>query len=233
MIFGITNSGGENVNAGGPTNRSSVDCETFSAAGVTNVDGDVDADDVSLKGVTNVGGDVTVDSFVSKGTTKITGALDADDATAKGTTAIDGDVKVTTLDVKGSARFGDVSADSFSAKGALTLADLSAEEVEIRGTVEATTVDAEELFIELGDDESTVETIDATTVTVERDRERHDGRLKVGRVSGDTVSIEHTIADEVIGETVSLGPGAHVGVVRAEELNVDERATVERTEERE
>jgi cytoskeletal protein CcmA (bactofilin family) len=132
-----------------------------------------------------------------------------------------------------------VNAETVSAKGALAVADLVADEVDIRGVVSANRIHADEFSLEMGGGESTVEAIVGGTISVERGDSKgwldvggdSKGRLDAGTVEGEVVTIEHTSADEVTGEKVRIGPGSHVGVVRAGELDVDEDATVERTEE--
>lgn len=252
MRIGTTATNEGDVSVVGPTHLSSVDCESFSAAGATKVDGDVKADVVSLKGRTNVAGDLEAEEvtakgssnvagdlkaeeFTVKGSTNVAGSVNADETTVKGSTRIEGDLRTGRLDAKGSSNLRDVSADSVSAAGALSVADLVADAVEIQGVVDANRIRAEEIRIALGDDDSSVGTIQGKTVVVEREKMggpgETDGHLDAETVTGDEVAIEHATVEEVSGETVRLGPGAKVGVVRAGELDVDENATVERTEE--
>lgn len=227
--FGTTvESGGDDVRVVGPTHLSSVDCETFSAAGATKVDGDIAARTVSFKGTTNVGGDAKATEFVAEGSTNVSGGVTADEVTAKGSTRVEGDLWSDRLDAKGSSRFETVNADAASVAGALSVADLVADAAEIRGVVDADCIEADDVQIVLGDGESTVEAIRGGTVSVKR--ENTDGRLHAERVEGEVVSLEHATVDEVTGEKVRLGPGARVGLVRAEELDVDGDATVEKTE---
>lgn len=213
----------------GPTHLSSVDCETFTATGATKVDGDVAARTVSLKGTASVGGDVKATELTAKGSTNVAGDVTADEITAKGSTRVEGDLLTDRLDAKGASRFEDVAGDVASVAGALSVAELVADAVEIRGVVDADRIEADDVRIAMGDGESTVETIRGGTVSV--GRENSEGRLHAERVEGEVVSLEHATVDEVTGERVSLGPGAHVGLVRAAELDVDEEATVEQTEE--
>lgn len=229
MRFGTAaESGGDDVRVVGPTHLSSVDCETFSAAGATKVDGDVAARTVSLEGTTNVGGDATATEFVAKGSTNVVGDVTAAEITAKGSTRVEGDLLTDRLDAKGSSRFEGVSADVASVAGALSVAGLAADAVEIRGVVDADRIEADDVRIAMGDGESAVDAILGGTVSVER--ENSEGRLYAERVEGEAVSLEHATVEEVTGEKVGLGPGARVGLVRAEELDVDEGASVEKTE---
>lgn len=213
MIFGnAVKSGGDDLRVVGPTHLSSVDSESVSAAGATKVDGDVVAGTVSLKGTANVGGDVRATEFEAKGSTNVAG-----------------DVTVDEMNAKGASRFEDVNADVVSAAGALSVADLEADAVEVRGVVDADRIDADEVRITMGDGESTVDVLRGGTVSVER--ENSTGRLRAETVEGEAVSLEHATVEEVVGEKVDLGPGARVGLVRAAELDVDEDAMVEKTEE--
>ena len=239
MRTGITNGTDEDVSVVGPTHLSSVDCESFSAAGATKVDGDVEARIVSLKGSTTVGGDLTAGEFSAKGSTNVAGSATADEISAKGSTRVDGDLRADRVEAKGSSKFGDVSAETVAATGALAVADLDADVVEVEGVASADRVRADEFSLEMGGGESTVEAIVGGTVSVERgdsvnvlDADGNSkGRLDVGTVEGEDVTLEYATADEVTGETVRIGPGSRVDVVRAEDVDVDEDATVERTEE--
>ena len=229
MIFGnAVESGGDDVRVVGPTHLSSVDSESFSAAGATKVDGDVTADTVSLKGTANVGGDVRATEFEAKGSTNVAGDVTADEMNAKGSTRVDGALRTDRLEAKGASRFEDVNADVVSAAGALSVADLEADAVEIRGVVDADRIDADEVRLAMGDGESTVDVLRGGTVSVER--EDSTGRLRAETVEGEMVSLEHATVEEVVGEKVDLGPGVRVGLVRAAELDVAADATVEQTE---
>lgn len=237
-MFGTTDTSGDDVRVVGPTNLSSVDCESFSAAGATNVEGDVTATDVSLKGTASVGGDVSAAEFVAKGATEVGGSLTADEATVKGSTSVDS-VTADRLEAKGASEFGDVSVDSASTTGSLSVADLVADDsAEISGVASADSIRADEVRIVLADGESTVEDIVGGTVSVERetlgkgwgiDGASTDGHLRAKTVEGDAVVVEHATVEKIVGEQVHLGPGARVEVVRAGELEVHEDATVERT----
>lgn len=233
MRTGTTATNEENVSVVGPTHLSAVDCESFSAAGATKVDGDVTAETVSLKGTTNVAGDLKASRFSAKGSTNVAGNANADETTVKGSTRIEGDLRADHLDAKGSANLGGVSADSVSAAGALSVADLVADAVEIRGVVDANRIHADEVHVALGDGDSSVGAVQGKSVVIEREESgslgSSGGRLDAETISGEEVALEHATVEEVSGETVLLGPGAEVGVVRADELDVDENATVERT----
>lgn len=225
-----TTSDGEVLRVVGPTSLESVDCRRFVAKGATNVDGDVTADAVSLKGTTSVGGDISVREFASKGAIDVAGTLDADDVALKGTTRVEGSLQADALSAKGASRFSDVAADSFAAKGQVAVDTVTADEIDLHGVVSADRLEATAVSLFLGGDTSTVGTIVGGDVTVERDDENERGDLQVTRIEGETVAIEHTDVEEVTGREVSVGPGTCVGVVRAEQLDVHEDATVERTE---
>lgn len=212
----------------GPTHLSAVDCRSFSAEGVTKVDDDIAAETVALKGSTSVGGDVRTDALEAKGTTNVGGSVEADEATFAGASRVEGSIQIDSLDAEGSSRFGDVEADSFVGKGSVAVDTLVADEIAIHGVVGADRLEADSIHLELGSGESEVDVIEASDLSVERNES--DGRLTATTIVGEHVSIEHAIVEEVRAERVVIGPGANVGVVRAREFDVDDRATVERTE---
>lgn len=188
MIFGtgVGSDGGE-LNVVGPTHLSSVDRKSFSATGATTVDGDVDADVVSLAGSASVGGRLTASELTAEGSTEVTGAVEADEVTLEGSSEVDGTLRADRLKAKGSSRFADVDAESVDASGTLTADDLVAGTVEIGGVVDAGCIDARELHVVINGGESTVETIDATTVAVEcEEGGAESGRLEAERSQGRT-----------------------------------------------
>lgn len=225
-----TTASGEDVRVVGPTSLESVDCRRFVAKGATNVDGDVTADVATLKGTASVGGDVSVREFASKGATDVAGTLEADDVALEGTTRIAGSLRADALSAKGASQFGAVEAASFAAKGQVAVDTATADEIDLRGVVSAERLEATTVSLGLGGDTSTVGTIVGGDVTVERDEGSDRGDLEATRIEGETVAVEHADVEEVTGRQVVVGPGSHVGVVRADEVDVHPDATVERTE---
>lgn len=221
----------ETLHVVGPTHLRSVDRRTFHAKGATKIDGDVTAESVVCKGTATIGGNVSVGQFRAEGATNVAGQFVADEASLNGTIRIEGELEANHLDSKGASRFADVDADAVLAKGTVQADTIEADEAVLRGVVDVVLIDADSVQISLSDDESTIDTIEADDITVERNEESesNEGRLEAGRVIGDVVAIEHTTAEEVVGDEVFIGPGSHVGLLRAERYEIDKGATVEAT----
>lgn len=225
-----TTSESEDVRVVGPTSFDSVDCRRFEAKGATEIANDLTADVATCKGATEVGGGVSVRAFESKGATEIGGPFEADEATCKGATEVIGQTQVDNLRVKGASQFGDVEADSFEAKGRVAAECVFANEIVIHGVASAVRLEAKAVSLVLSGDTSTVETIVADDVLIERSEDNERGDLKATTIEGDTVTIEHVEVEEVVGRDVTIGPGSHVELVRADDLSVHSDATIERTE---
>lgn len=226
----MTGSDAEDVRVVGPTHLESVDCRTFRAKGATSVDGDVRADVASLKGTASVGGDVSVREFTSKGATDVAGGLEAEEVSLKGSACVVGSLRTDSVDAKGASRFAAVEAASFAAKGQVAVDTVTADDIAVHGVVSAERLEATTVSLVLSGDTSTVGTIVGSDVTVERGEDDQRGDLEATTIEGETVAIEHAEVEEVVGREVSVGPGSHVGLVRADEIDVHPDATVERTE---
>lgn len=226
-----TTSESEDVRVVGPTNLDSVDCRRFEAKGATEIAGDMTADVATCAGATGVGGNVSVRVFESEGATEIGGSLDADEATCAGATEVVGGTQVDDLRVKGASEFANVASDSFEVKGPVAAEYVSADEVDVHGVVSAERLEARVVTLLLESNTSTVETIVADDVIVERDEEGDEQvTLEATTIEGETVDIEYAEVEKVVGREVNIGPGSHVELVRADDLSVHSDATVERTE---
>ena len=244
---------GERVSVDGIGSFEDVDCETFSVDGTCSVAGDVLADRVLVSGAADVGGRVDareldsdgslsvggvvhVDAVHLDGATDVGGNLDAHEVDGEGATEVQGSVvasearfdgtvsvggltDVTTLTVDGVGRFADVNAGTFAVEGALEAADVA----------------ADSFTLTLGDD-STADAVTAPEIRVRRgDRDAllldrfvgaTGGTFAVGTVAGETVDLDATDAETVVGERVTLGPDADVAVVYTDHLDADPDAVV-------
>lgn len=248
----------QRVAVAGSATLDTVDAATFDTSGSATVDGDVRAGRVDSAGRTTVGGDFVAEQVDSSGKTRVDGdfraleldssgklsvggALEADRVDSSGTVEVSGETRVDSLHSSGSLLLADAVIDTFDSSGSVTLGELRAGDATLSGTVEADRIDAESLDIELADDAS-VGHIVADEVRVRRADEngglldrlikKSESQLTVDEIEAVEVDIEHTVAETVEGETVRLGPGTTVDVVRADELHVDDDASFGRRVER-
>jgi cytoskeletal protein CcmA (bactofilin family) len=230
-----------------------VDATTFDVDGtakvgggvrgdVVTVDGtakfrsDVTADRVEVDGTAKIVGDASGSEFVADGTLKVDGNLDGHDVECDGTAKVSGSVvaadarfdgsakvggltDVTDLVVDGSGKFGDVNADALTASGSLRAGDVAARRFEL--TLE---------------DESRADSVRATEVVVRAGESgpslgkkllgRGDAVFAVDTVEGETVNLDATDAETVVGDRVTLGPDASVDVVYSDDLDAAPDADV-------
>lgn len=213
-----------------------VYAETVEVDGTTKFRDDLTADRATVDGTAKIGGDASVDEFRADGTLKVAGNLDGHDVEADGTIKVEGSLvasdarfdgtakvggltDVTDLAVDGTGKFGDVNADALTATGSLRADDVVARTFDL--TVH---------------DESRADAVRATDVAVRR-REggpslagkllgSGDPVFEVGTVEGETVELDGTEADTVVGDRVTLGPHAAVDTVYTDDLDADPDADV-------
>lgn len=214
-----------------------VRAETVELGGTAKVSGDLHADEATVDGTGKVGGDASVDHVVADGTLNVSGNLDGHDVAGDGTVKIggsvvaadarfDGTVKIggltdaTELSVDGTGKFGDVNAETCGVTGRIVANAVSARtfDLELQGASEISTLDA---------DEVRVAESDASRSLGARLLGREDRVLEVDTVVGETVDLDATTADTVVGERVTLGPDADVGTVYADELDADDATVAE------
>lgn len=249
---------GERVSVSGARSYDSVDCETFDVSGKGTVTEDLRADRVDVSGKATVGGDLesqdvhttgrldvdgnaAADQLSVSGKVAVGGNLDGHDVDASGKLAVGGSLvaaeaavsgkvevggltDVTDLTVGGAGEFVDVNVETFAGAGKVAADEFAADRFEL-------TVDGR----------STVGTVTATEVVVRGSDESgsflrrllgSEGVLDVGTVEGETVELDATRADVVVGESVTLGPDAEVGTVYADDVDAHDDATVGETRDR-
>lgn len=213
-----------------------VRAESVAVDGSASVGGDLDAERLDADGTTKVGGDASVDDFAADGSTTVGGNLDGQEIDGDGSTTVEGSVvaatatfdgsvtvegttDVTDLAVDGVGRFGDVNADAFTAEGSLHARDVSAGtfELALQGDSEAASVAGTDV---------TVRRAEGSSSLLGKFLNRGDPVFEVDAVRGETVDLDATCAETVVGEAVRLGPDADVGVVYADDLDAHGDARV-------
>lgn len=188
--------------------------------GQAEVSGDLSSDRVRVDGVTTVSGNLDAHDVIVEGSLETSGNLVAASVRIEGSASVGGLTDVTDLEVAGSTSFDTVNVDSFLGDGAVAAGDVSATRFEL--VVEGRSV---------------VDTLESDEVVVRTGEEDRDGIVRkllgsgervfeAGTVEADTVELESTRADVVVGERVTLGRDTEVGTVYADECEAHPGAVV-------
>ncbi|WP_232686181.1 hypothetical protein [Halobacterium zhouii] len=213
-----------------------VRAETVEVDGTGKFGGDVAADELGGDGTVKIGGDASVDHLRADGTTKVGGNLDghhvesdgtmkvggslvASDARFDGTGKVRGLTDVTELGVDGTGKFGDVNAETLTAKGSLRAEDVNARvfDLALDGDSEADSVRGTQIHVRRRESDSSLGS---------KLLNRGDPVFEVGVVEGETVELDATRAETVVGDGVTLGPDVNAETVYTDDLDAHDDATV-------
>ncbi len=220
----------ERVRVSGIATYDEVIADRLDVSGVLTVDGDVRVERAKLSGATTVQGDFHADSMTVSGATNVDGDVTTADITVSGSLSATGTTAADAFECSGSVQLEHVKADGFEASGAVEARTMQAGTVRIRGAIEAGRIEADDIEFDLVSD-SVVSHLVGDSVVVAR--HRPDGFLRAERVEGDHVALDYVDVGTVVGDHVRLGSDARVEVVRADELDVADGATVGTVERRE
>jgi cytoskeletal protein CcmA (bactofilin family) len=220
----------ERVRVSGIATYDEVIADRLDVFGVLTVDGDVRVERAKLSGATTVQGDFNAASATVSGATDVDGDVTASDITVSGSLSTTGTTAADSFECSGSVQLERVEADGFGASGAVEARTMQAGAVEIRGAIEVGRVEADEVEFDLVSD-SVVSHIVGDSVVVTR--HRPDGFLRAEYVEGDNVALDHVDVGTAVGDRVRLGSDARVEVVRANELDAADGASVGTFERRE
>lgn len=213
-----------------------VRAETVETDGTAKFGGDVAAESLTGDGTTKIGGDASVDHLRADGTTKVVGNLDGHEVESDGTIKVGGSLvasaarfdgigkvrgltDVTELAVDGTGTFADVNAETLTAKGSLRAAAVTAGsfDLSLRG---------DSAVEHVRGTETRVRRADAATAPDPKPLTRGAPVLRAGVVEGETVDLDATRAETVVGDHVTLGPDVHVDAVYTDDLEAHEDATI-------
>ena len=199
--------------------RSDVAADNLAGDGTTKIGGDASVDHLHADGTMKVGGNLDGHDVESDGTMKVGGSLVASDASFDGTGKVRGLTDVTELSVDGAGKFGDVNADTVTVRGSIRAADVNARvfDLSFDGDSEADSVRGAEIRVERRDGWSSLG---------KKLLNRGDPVFEVGVVKGETVSLDATHAETVVGDHVTLGPDARVATVYTDDLDAHADANV-------
>ncbi|HDR7437463.1 TPA: cytoplasmic protein [Bacillus anthracis] len=172
-------------------------------------------------GTSDVRGDIKVKNYVVYGDSEVQGNVDAEYVKVYGNTQIHGDAHIEKTKVRGMIDIaGKFSGDLVDVKGALNVkGDIEVEDLSLTGGLESDgLLNAENIQISLRYEGSTVREIGGKKITIRKKARflpftSHVGNLQTSIVEGDDIYLEHTIAEVVRGNNVTIGPGCEISVV--------------------
>ncbi|MXR21981.1 hypothetical protein [Halobacterium bonnevillei] len=216
--------------------RGDASIDRLDGSGKTSVDGNFDGQEVDTSGTLDVDGNASVDRLDGSGKTSVDGNFDGHEIETSGKLAVGGSLVAANVDVSGNLRVdGLTDVTDLVVDGAGTFEDVNADALTATGSLRAGDVAARRFELTLGD-ESRVDSVRATEVVVragERGRSlvtkllgRDDAVLAVDTVEGETVDLDVTDAETVVGDRVTLGPDASVGVVYSDDVDAAPDADV-------
>lgn len=196
--------------------RSDVAADSLTGDGTTKIGGDASVDRLRSDGTIKVSGNLDGHDVESDGTMKVGGSLVASDASFDGTGKVRGLTDVTELSVDGTGKFDDVNADTLTGKGSFHAADVNARtfDLTLGGDSSADSVRGTEVRVRRRDSSSAA-SLGKKLLNLGGD---DDPVFEVGVVEGETVELDATRAETVVGDHVTLGPDARVETVYTDDL---------------
>lgn len=183
-----------------------LDAEVAEVRGSCKVEGDVRATLLKVSGSMKVGGSVKSELVRVKGALKVLGSVTADNLRTSGATKVEGQVSSSQeIFVQGVLKCAAVNAARFTLLGV----------VDVDGALKAESFDAE-----LGG-RSSIQSLEAARISIRKGRSQGGRSEFVAKsIKGDEVYLENTVAEEVAGRKVSIGPGCMITHVTADDLTV-------------
>jgi len=247
--------GGVSISGSGSVD--SVNGEYLKIAGSGKVEGDVDVREMKAAGSCKIEGNIRAESVESAGACKIEGNIEAKEAVFAGSTAIDGNLNSEKISLAGSVKIdGDVICIHLKSGGSTKIEGAIAadEEIECGGVLRAASlktgtfsgrgaVDIEEtvvarVFSLAMNGTSSMTKLSADDIDIRPESStgglsklfERGGSLKIEHIHGTTIYLENVIADYVEGQSVSIGPGCKIGILKSPNARVHEGAKIKRRE---
>ncbi|MBR9685962.1 polymer-forming cytoskeletal protein [Bacillus cereus] len=199
----------------GSGNSAGGDYNKVKIRGEGTITNDMSCNEFKTYGTSDVRGNVKVKNYVVYGDNEVQGNIDAEYVKVYGNTQIHGDAHIEKTKVRGMIDIaGKFSGDFVDVKG-----DIEVEDLSLTGGLEGDgLLNAENIQISLRYEGSKVREIGGKKITVRKKARfipftSHAGNLQTSIVEGDDIYLEHTIAEVVRGNNVTIGPGCEISVV--------------------
>ncbi|KEK21669.1 polymer-forming cytoskeletal protein [Bacillus gaemokensis] len=181
----------------------------------------VSCNEFKTYGTSDVRGDMTANSYIVYGDSEVQGDLHAEYVKVYGNAQVQNDCHINKTKIRGMFEVNGRLAGNFvDIKGGLTVKeDIEVEEFLLTGGLESEgLLNAENINISLRYEGSKVREIGGKKITVRKKARfipftSHTGNLQTSIIEGDDIYLEHTIADIVRGNNVTIGPGCEISVV--------------------
>ncbi|RUS46115.1 hypothetical protein [Cohnella sp. AR92] len=192
---------------------------------------------VSIIGDSRLIGRTQCDSFSCTGNSQVEGELAAGSMKVIGELIVEGDLKAHTAKLTGEIRVqGSSQGDRLNVTGGMfhVEGNCEYEQILVRGMIVAKgLLSADRIDLRLFGG-STASEIGGGHILVKQSKAMslkklfvsHDfGTLRAGTIEGDVIELEHTIADVVRGNRVTIGPGCEIGRVEyRDDLRLSKKA---------
>ncbi|MEI4620330.1 cytoplasmic protein [Bacillus cereus] len=185
------------------------------------ISNDVSCNEFKAYGTSDVRGDMTAKSYIVYGDSEVQGSLHAEYLKVYGNTQVQRDCHINKTKIRGMLEVnGKLSGNFVDIKGGLTVKeDIEVEELLLVGGLENEgLLNAENINIILRYEGSKVREIGGKKITVRKKARfipftSHTGNLQTSIIEGDDIYLEHTVAEIVRGNNVTIGPGCEISVV--------------------
>ncbi|WP_243522545.1 cytoplasmic protein [Bacillus pseudomycoides] len=185
------------------------------------ISNDVNCNEFKAYGTSDVRGDMTTNSYIVYGDSEVKGSLHAEYVKVYGNTQVQRDCHINKTKIRGMFEInGKLTGNFIDIKGGLTVKqDIEVEELLLAGGLESEgLLNAENINIILRYEGSKVREIGGKKITVRKKARfipftSHTGNLQTSIIEGDDIYLEHTIAEIVRGNNVTIGPGCEISVV--------------------
>ncbi|WP_438348878.1 polymer-forming cytoskeletal protein [Paenibacillus sp. FA6] len=184
-----------------------IDCLKFICNGTVGIEGSLHAESMNINGTAKVEGAVTLDEMVIGGMATFKDEVHCRSVAINGRASMDKSLKSDRVEVGGTLKAkGDVQCEAFSVKGQFTIDGLlNADQVDIKLNLPCSAH-------EIGGEHIVVRKWKNLRFW-EQLQFGFSARLKAHMIEGDQVDLEHTEADTVRGNDVSIGPGCTIRLV--------------------
>ncbi|MCU5683249.1 cytoplasmic protein [Bacillus wiedmannii] len=205
---------GSGSSAGGDYNKVKI-------RGEGTISNDMSCNEFKTYGTSEVRGNMKVKNYVVYGDSEVQGNVTAEYVKVYGNTQMNSDAHIEKTKVRGMIEVkGKFTGDFVDVKGALNVkGDIEVEELSLTGGLESDgLLNAENIEISLRYEGSKVREIGGKKITVRKKARfipftSHAGSLQTSIIEGDEIYLEHTIAEVVRGNNVTIGPGCEISVV--------------------
>jgi cytoskeletal protein CcmA (bactofilin family) len=198
--------------------------------GEVTIDGDLDCLEIKVNGILNEKGSLKLNIGKINGYAAVNGNMEANDININGELKVDGNIsvkKITSngklvsrgkisseeIDINGELKVnGNCEAENFNLKGVFNIEEtLNADDITVKlyGPSETKEIGGSKIHVQKGGDNKLMELLTAILSPLNF----YKAHLKAETIEGDDVYLEHTTAQVVRGNTVTIGESCEIDLV--------------------